>query len=169
MTKYSPEALKIAETIRQEIVRMSSPDYPFPTSISAEYRGRMLHALYLAITDRKGLVKSTPAAAALIHEHGWKDAAKHGLRWEHITPNQVMIKVIRESESAEHLIDCCRSCWRHGEHVAITRDEDRLLRGGSRKTSLAHNMPAGWVPSDDPIVRYEQAGIEQLVEWCVTG
>ena len=46
----------------------------------------------------------------------------------------------------------------------MLKSEDKLLRGGPRKISLAHNMPSGWQPTDDPIIRYEQAGIAPLVE-----
>jgi len=123
-----------------------------------------LNDLYRVISDRERLVKATPAAAAIIQIYGTRGLAKLGITWEHIVPNNAMMGVVMSSTSSEHLINLCQSCWRHGEVTAMLKSEDKLLRGGPPKISLAHNMPSGWKPTDDPMIRYEQAGIAPLVE-----
>ncbi len=161
-------AIQIADSIRTEFSRICAPDYPFKTSYSAEYRGRILKSLYQLILNRADLVKATPGAAKIIKINGLKGLAKLGVTREHIVPNNVMMDVVMQSTSADHLISLCRSCWRHGEVIAMLKSEEKQLQGGPKKTSLAHNMPAGWQPTDDPIIRYDQAGIDPLVELTPT-
>lgn len=109
-------------------------------------------------------MKATQGAAKIIKVNGLKGIAKFGVTWEHIVPNNAMMGVVMQSTSADHLISLCKSCWRHGEVIAMLKSEEKRLQGGPRETSLAHNMPAGWKPTDDPIIRYDYAGIGPLVE-----